>query len=344
MERIELSEERIADMFSNGEALHWAKNVFEKGNGNSQIVLSQDEMDFSEAINAMVKEADKFNKTAAKEAIAEVVVKIIEPEIFSQPDEVLASMFNQGSYGEFDKIEVRKSYKNTLIAKESAARTGNVDKSYIDFSIGTIMEKHIQIETELPMSNLRRDGALGVATLAIFALQEFKAKQFALVMNYLDTLLASGDNVFTYTDTPTVTAADTFTGYLVDNCFNGIPTAVGLTNTMREMCKIAGNNTYYSEAMKDKLNQVSYLELYNGTQLVGIKAGKKMGNGDTLLPKDLVIGVAGKIGEMYTKGEMRSLVTNDNNSEIISLKFTGVEFGVQVNDLTKIAKLKKASS
>ena len=112
---------------------------------------------------------------------------------------------------------------------------------------------------------------------------------------------------------------------------------------MRELSRVSGIENYYSEAMKDKLNQVSMLEVYNGVQLDSIKAGKKMGNGETLLPKDVVIGVAGKIGEMYTKGEMRSLVTNDNNNETISLKFTGVEFGVCIDKIEKIAKLKKTA-
>ncbi|WP_195966741.1 hypothetical protein [Clostridium sp. 1001283B150210_160208_E6] len=338
MERIELSEQRVADMFKNGEALQWAKNVF------TNAELSEDEKAFSETVDDMVNKAWKYGNTQAKESIAEVVVKIIEPEIFTAPNEILEQMFDVNSYGEFDLLKVKKSYKNTLVAVESANRTGNVDKSYIDFTVGTVMEKHLQIETEIPMSNLRRNGALGVATLAIFALQEFEAKRFAVLMNYLDSLLVGGDNVKTYTGAMTKEAVDAFTGYLGDYNFDGgLPQAVGLSTTMRELSRVSGIENYYSEAMKDKLNQVSMLEVYNGVQLDSIKAGKKMGNGETLLPKDVVIGVAGKIGEMYTKGEMRSLVTNDNNNETISLKFTGVEFGVCIDKIEKIAKLKKTA-
>jgi hypothetical protein len=36
----------------------------------------------------------------------------------------------------------------------------------------------LQIETELKMSDLRRDGALGVATLAMFAIEEFNRTKF----------------------------------------------------------------------------------------------------------------------------------------------------------------------
>lgn len=337
MERIELSEDRIKDIFTSGEALQWAKNVY-RG-----VSLSEEEKAFSEMINDVVKEADKYGKTSAKEDIAEVVLKIIEPEIFSAPTELLGEMFRAGSYEEFDKIKVRKSYKNTLIAYESAPRTGNVPKSYLDFEAGTVVEKHLQLETELPMSNLRRDGALGVATLAIYALQEFEAKRYALVMNHVDSLLTGGDNVFTYTSAITKTAVDDFTGYLNDYCFEGIPSAVGLSSTMRTVSRVTGMENWYSEAMKDKVNQATMLDIYNGTKLVSVKAGKKMGNGDTLLPADIVIGFAGQIGELYTKGSMRTLVTNDNNSEVISIKFTGVEFGFLIDKPEKIAKLKKTA-
>ena len=49
------------------------------------------------------------------------------------------------------------------------------------------------------------------------------------------------------------------------------------------------------------------------------------------------------VTEMYTKGAMRTLVSSDNNSETISIKFTGVEFGVCIDKLEKIAKLKKSA-
>lgn len=336
-ERIELSQERVKEIFTSGEALQWAKNVF---NG---VALSEEEKSFSSMIDDLVKDADKYGKTSAKEDIAQIVLQIIEPEVYAPPTELLGEMFRAGSYDEFDKVKIRKSYKNTLIAYESAPRTGNVPKSYLDFEVGTVVEKHLQVETEIPMSNLRRDGALGVATLAIFALQEFEAKRYALVMNHIDTLLAGGDNVFTYTGAITKTAVDDFTGYLNDYCFEGIPSAVGLSTTMRALCKVTGMENWYSEAMKDKVNQATMLDIYNGTNLVSVKAGKKMGNGETLLPSDVVIGFAGQIGQLYNKGSMRTLVTNDNNPEVISIKFTGVEFGFSIEKPEKIAKLKKTA-
>ena len=49
------------------------------------------------------------------------------------------------------------------------------------------------------------------------------------------------------------------------------------------------------------------------------------------------------VTEMYTKGAMRTLVSSDNNSETSSIKFTGVEFGVRIDKIEQVAKLKKTS-
>lgn len=334
MERIELSEERIDQMFETGDAFAWAKNVYNK------VELSEEEKAFSEVVNDMVKQAWKFGSTQAKESIAQLVGKIIEPEIFDMPNEVLAQIFEENSYGEFDLVKIQKSPKNTLIARQSAPRSGNVDKSYLDIAMGTTQETHLQIETELKMSDLRRDGALGVATLTMFAIEEFDRRKFQIVLNFVDNLVtAGGANYFTVTGALTKDAVDDFTGYLDDYCFEGNPEVVGLSSKIRELCKVSGVADFYSEMMKEDLNNLSMLKVYNGSYLVPIKDGKKNGAGESLISSARLFGFSGKIGQMYTKGEMRSLVTNDNNNETIALKFTGVEFGICVDKPEKIAKI-----
>jgi len=293
MSKIELSEAMINEKFENGEAFTWAKNVFNK------VELSEEEQAFSETVNEMVKQAWKFGKTEAKESIAELVGRIIEPEVFGEPNEILSQIFTTGSYGEFDKIRIFKSPKNTLIARQSAPRTGNVDKSYIDTTVGNVFESHLQIETELKMSDLRRNGALGVATLSMFAIEEFNRSKFKAMLNYVDNLItAGGENYFACTGALTKTAVDSFTGYLDDNCFDGKPEVVALSNKIRELCTVAGVQDFYSNAMKDTLNDAGSLPVYRNNLLVGIKAGMKNGLGEKLLPTDRLFGFAGIIGKM----------------------------------------------
>lgn len=67
--------------------------------------------------------------------IAAFITRTINDEFYDAPNELLDSMFERGSIGEFDDYEaVIQPVKNTLIAHE-AARGGNVEKSYLDFSI-----------------------------------------------------------------------------------------------------------------------------------------------------------------------------------------------------------------
>ena len=122
------------------------------------------------------------------------------------------------------------------VKDESSARTGNVKKSYVDFTKGTVKETHLQIETELKMSDLRRQGALGVAEFALMALETFNNKKFAIVMDMIDGLIAGGDNAFECTGgSLTLAGINDFTGYLNDHITEGSPLAIGLSNIIRKV-------------------------------------------------------------------------------------------------------------
>jgi hypothetical protein len=227
----------------------------------------------------------------------------------------------------------------TLVARQVANRTGNVDKSYLDVSEGNTMETVLQIETEIPMSNLRRDGATGVATLAMFAIEEFDRQKFRAILSYVDKLITGGSQVFNVTGSWTAGAAQSLTDYTYDNAVTGKePLVVGLSNRLREMCRAVGAD-FYSNTMKDSLNNLSLLQVLNGCRLVPVLKGKHDGEGNTLLPEDRVFGFSGTIGEMYTKGQMITRTTEENNGEKISFKFTGVEFGICVTDTQYISKI-----
>ncbi|NFT08591.1 hypothetical protein FDF26_16260 [Clostridium botulinum] len=332
MNNIELSEVRIQDMFNNGEAFEWASKVYNKEE------LSEEQKAFSAMIDENVKAIYETSSATATTEIAQIVRKILEPEIFGVPNEILGEIFDDaGQFGEFDKMKVRYSAKNTLVARQSAQRTGNVMKSYIDFTKGQVAETSLQIETELRMSDLRRDGAYGVAQLTMFAIEEFDKQKFRYLLTVSDDLVKSGgENYFTVTGALTSAVVNDFTGYVDDNNLDsGYGKIVGLSNKMRELSRTAN----CSDPMLETLNNTALLPIVNGCNLVSIKKGKKTGDGQTLMPEKKLFGFAGKIGQMYTKGSMRVLTTNDNNSEVISIKFTGVEFGVCIDKPEKIAKL-----
>lgn len=338
---IELSEARVNDMMKTGEAYEWANKVYRNSAFNAGIVLSEEEVAFSQEMDKMTKDAVKYGNTQAREMIAQVIVDIIEPKVFSTPNELLTRfLVDKGNHGEFDMVKVRKSPKNTLVARQSAMRTGNVDKSFLDIAQGNTSETYLQVETEIPMSNLRRDGAVGVATLAMYALEAFDKARFNHILNYCDALITSGDQVFNATGTITANNANDLIGYGLDNNINGgTPLVVGLSNKIREMAKSL-DEKFYSESMKDNLNTAGTLNHLAGVDMLSVTKGKTLGDGVTkLLPENRVFVFSDTIGEMYTKGELISRATEDNNSEKIHLKFSGLQFGICVTDTKYIGKI-----
>lgn len=314
--------------------INWAYNVVNKAQ------LSQEEIAISEAVNGFVAQVDKFGSQPACVQISQLINKIVEPEVFQEPAEVLTQIFAEASYEEFDKIKYKIAPKNTLIARKSAPRTGNVDRSWIDFSKGTVQETHFQIETDIRMSDMRRNGAYHVALITVFAIEEFNRKKFWTAINFVDSLLAQGgSNVVVSSGGVTAEAFDQLTGYAYDHSADTTPIVAGLSHNIRKALRSAGVKDVLNDAMKGELNKLTYLKEYNGCRLAPVKSGKLTGEGKTLLPEDRIFAFAGQIGEMYTKGSLRTATISDDNFETISFKFSGVEFGFLVTDLTKIAKM-----
>lgn len=331
MANMELSEY----MGQKGVMRTWAENVVLHSKDKS-IELSEEEKEISKAVNDFAANISVSGLGDA--ALSQFLVKVVDQEVAEVPSELIGRLFTEGSIGEFDDIGVVASPKNTLIARESAARTGNVKKSYIDFTRGTKFSKHLQIETELRMSDLRRDGALTIAQLTLFAIEAFELKKFNLVFNSIDSLITpGGENYFSCAGKLTQEGMDDFAGYIEDNGNNGV--IVGLTTTLRQIKNMAGYDKFLSESMKDKLYNASILEKFNAVDILKFNAAKKLGDGSLVLPEKRLYGISDAIGAMYTRGALRVLQTPDNNREVISLKFTGYEFVYTITNPEKISKL-----
>ena len=338
--KIVLSEKELGDIIDSGRAISWARNMI-ASRDDRNFELSDEDVAISEAVNSMIKDVWKHNSSNAKTKIAELVGWIVEPEIFKEPNEILEKILpTKYNFSEFDKVRLKPSPKNTLVARTTALRTGNVRKSFIDYYYGTSTEESLQIETELKMDDLRRDGAMGIAQLSVFAIEEFERAKFRIILDFVDGLVVGGDNYFTCAGgNITGTAFEDFTGNVYDNATGSdIGEVIGLSNIIRKGCK-AVNADFLSSNMKEELNKLSKLQEYNGALLVPVKKGERNGKGETLLPSTKLFGFSGVVGSQYTKGELRTLVIEDGNPETINLKFTGVEFGIHINNVNKLSKL-----
>lgn len=327
--KIELSEavQRPVDM------LQWALNV------KNKVELSEEEVAISESVNEVVRKADKFGSRQAKDTIAQLIVEIVEPILFEVPDDLLEKVLNFEDIGEFDAKKIYQSPKNTLVAYESAPRTGNVKKSYINFEKGITKEAHLQIETELKMSNLRRAGALGVAEATLMVLEAFRYKKFKTIIGFIEEIIGMGGDNYIAGASLTTSMVNQFVDYLnQNNIESDYSEIIGLTSMVTKFSRESGADTS-SDVYKDELLRKAKIKEVGNCLLFDVKDGKKLGNGEKLLPDKKLFGFAGTIGSAYNKGEMRSYVIEDGNTEVISLKFTGVEFGVSITNPERIAIL-----
>lgn len=299
------------------------------------IVLNAEEKEIASVIDAWAKEIGSGKRDAFE--LSQYITRVVDPEIYNAPDELLDMLFDRGSIGEFDDLQVVTNATNTLNAIESA-KNGNVDKSYIDYSALQTTWKHMQIETEVSMEKLRKGGYKTVAELTAFAEEAFKNKMFYTVFSAVDTAItAPSVQGFTSASAVTTLAADDAAGYLLDR--GQSPILVGLSTLVRPMFKMTGWNTYQSDAMRDQFNKYGILETYSGVRLVPISAAKKLADGSSLLPANRLIGIADKIGTLDMKGSLRVLQTPDNGREVINLKLTGFEFGYVLNKIDKACKI-----
>ena len=318
-------------MNENGRVFEWATKV-DKG-----LNLNAEDKEISQVIDAWAKQIGERGVDSNNE-LAEYIVKTVSPEVYDVPDQLLDSMFNRGSIAEFDDFQITTTPKNTLAARE-AGKAGTVDKSYLDFSNVKPTYKHLQIETELKYSDLRRNGFKTIATMTTFAEEALKNKMFYTIFSAIDAILASGEQVIDVAaTTPSETAIDKLALYLIDRDPNAF--TVSLSKYAQAIAKMSGYKEYMlSDQMKNEYNRYGLTQFYQGVKIGSISSAHKTGDGQLLLPDKRIFGIAGKIGDLDMRGDLRAYETMDNKREVIELKISGFEFGWAFNDLEKIAKV-----
>ena len=116
---------------------------------NHNIALSADEKDLTAELDARFKEIGKAGHDADHE-IAQFIRKTVNEDIYNAPNELLDSMFDQSSIGEFDDFEADiRPVKNTLVVHE-AARGGNVERSYLDIAV--LQPRWVNLQCEFDIS------------------------------------------------------------------------------------------------------------------------------------------------------------------------------------------------
>lgn len=317
-------------MEEKGKMFEWAEKV------EYNQRLTDEEKEISQVVDAWAKEIGRMGKDPNNE-IASYIIRTIEPQVYDAPDELLDLMFDRGNIGEFDDVKSIIEPKNTLVAYE-AAKGGTVDKSYIDLTSAYPTWKHLQIDTEIPYADLRRNGFKSIAKLTVFAEEALKNKMFFNIFSAIDAMITSGSEQYISAGSSlTQTAMDALALYIMDRGTN--PITVSLSKYAQQIARMEGQSSFMSDDMKNEFNRYGLMRFYGGVRIGYISGGRKTGDNQLLLPDKRIFGIADKIGTLDMKGELRVLEDFDNQAEKVNLKITGFEYGTCITRPENIAKI-----
>lgn len=316
------------------------KNIIELSERAKLNKLEAEDKEVIQLLDAFAREIGNSGKTSENTTlVSELIKKTVEPMVFQPDSSILSNMFNMGSIGEFDEEMYTGLPKNTIKVYD-AVRGGNVPKSYVDPGLFTPVKFSLQAETELDYSDLRRNGWKSISKMTELTRESLEQEMFYRLFTGVDSALdaLTGDQDIDTSSALTVANADTHARYLRDMS-EGNPFMVGLSKYMDQIAKISGYETYLSDELKNELNRVGRLAMYNGVTISSIPTAKKTASGSTLVPDKRIFGIAGQIGDATMRGELRMYETYDNNAEKVHLKFTGYEFEYVIYYLDKMARI-----
>lgn len=311
----------------------WASNVVY---GNP---LTDDEKEISEIIDERMRKIGETGHDRDHE-IAALIKRAFTQETVNAPSELIGRMFDEGNIGEFDDYYTETDPKNTIQVYE-AVTGGNVPASYIEHETMLPVWKELQAETYIRLKDMRKGGYNTVAKYIEYINQALENKKVSMIFNMLNQAITSGENYITESGAaPTDASADKLALYLRDmEDSTGEPFMFMLNKYRQAMSKLEQASRWPSDREKGYYNTDGFLHDYAGIEMVGFSGQKKLPDGSLIVPDKAIFGVAGKIGNVQTRGEARVYEHEDINSEKIHLKVSGYTFGYTITDLSKIAKI-----
>lgn len=315
-----------------GAVVDWASKVA------YGVELSAQDKEINQSMDAWAKELGQ--KGDPNHELAAMITKVFANEELTTPSELLSRIFNESAVGEFDDYQEIYDPKNTIMAHEAIIE-GNVDRSFLEHTIGKPQWRSLAAETDISMQDLRRGGYRTVATLVSYIRDALELKRAKMTMDYIDTLVTSGnENYFTESDpVPSEAVMDQFALYLHDVTDGDAPVAFMLNKYRQAISKLAQAERWVLDSGKNLYNNTGFIDRYAGVDLLSYSGQKKLADGSLILPDKTIYGIAGKIGSAVTRGEARVLQEANINSERIHIKVTGFTFGWCVKDTEKIAKI-----
>lgn len=296
---------------------------------NAKIKFTDDEAAVVASLNEHFKEVGRTGCDANHE-ISSFVQKVINQTISNTPSELLDELFERGTIGEYDDFENVIAPKNALVSYE-AAKGGNVARSYLDTTVLSPRTVNRQIETDISYADLERNGWKTVATITEYAMAEFQNAMFADIFASINDAIASGaENYLSLSGAlPTQAEMDKIALYVSDRAEGGNGTVVALSKYIQAISKLTG---FDSDAMKDEVHLNGRLGVYDGVSLFPVNGAKKLGNGNPLLQDKRIFGIAGKLGVLNMRGDVKVYQDMNNNTEKVHLMFKNFTYAWAFND------------
>lgn len=329
-----MNTELSAIMTQDGRLVEWSNKI------KYNVDMNAEDKEISAVLDNWAKNVGKTGLDANHE-ISQMITKAITPETVAAPSVLIERMFNTGgNIGEFDDTRIEKAPKNTIKVYESM-KGGNVDRSFIDFSVLAPKWVELQAETDLSLQDMRRGGYKTVATLVNFITEAMEYKKIAAILNVVDTAIVNGaaNYINETTAMPTETSMKALSLYLHDTTDGETPMAFGLNKYKQAIAGLTGATTYLTDAVKNQYNTTGFISQYAGMDLIGLSGQKKLPDGSFIVPNQRIFGCSGVIGDVITRGETLTLQNTDINSEKIHIKVNGYSFGIAITDLSKVAKV-----
>jgi len=315
-------------------------NIIELSEKARLNTLDSAEKDAIDVLDNFAREIGNAGGTKENNILlSELVKKTVEPLLFQPDQSVLYNIFDMGTVGEFDESRFTGVPKNTIKVYD-ANRGGNVPMSYVDPTIFATKKVQLQAETEINYADLRRNGWKSIAKMTELARDSFELELFYRLFAGIDAALdpIEGDQDINTGSALTVGSAEAHARYLRDMS-EGNPFMIGLSKYIDGMARMQGYETHLSDELKNELNRVGRLAMFDGVALTSVPTARKTANGNALIPDKRIFGVAGKIGEANMRGDLRVYETYDNDTEKVKLKLTGFDFEYAIYYLDKLARI-----
>lgn len=298
--------------------------------------MTSEEKEIAEIADSWCREIGATGKDPDCE-IAAFITRTVNEELYNAPDELLDRIFDRGSVGEFDDVEGVTTPKNTLIAHE-AAKGGNVDRSFIDFTNVKPTWKNRQVETDLSYVDLRKNGFKSVANLTTYMKEACQNILYFDALSMADAAITGGEQVIAVDGAaPTIEAMDALSLYLNDRADDSV--IITLNKYAQAIRRMPNFVQYASDAMKTDWNRYGLAKTYDGIGIAGISGAKRTGKGELLIPDKKIYGVAGKMGNLDMKGEIHVYQDMNNQSEKVHLMLKDFTYGFMLTNIENFAKI-----